>query len=201
MMSWMKCCVFPLVLLCMWQLQEGAHACTCIYDHPQMQFCQSDVAIKAKVVAKKAVGGKFDNEIQYDIKLIKILKGPNRPFDTICTASSSAACGVTLNKGVEYFITGKLKPDGSLYVSSCNYPLPWKSSHKILVERYRMGCDCKINRCTAVLCDITGPTECLWTDWLTGNWVNNEHDKQCACVKRRDGSCSWYQEAASPKKG
>ncbi|XP_061892327.1 metalloproteinase inhibitor 2-like [Entelurus aequoreus] len=127
------------------QLQEGAHACTCVYDHPQMTFCQLDVTIKAKVVAQTTVGGKFNNEIKYDIKLTKILKGPNRPFDTIYTASSFASCGVILNKGVEYFITGKLTPDGSLYVSSCNYVVPWKSSHKILVERYKMGCDCKIN--------------------------------------------------------
>ncbi|XP_061741149.1 metalloproteinase inhibitor 2-like [Nerophis ophidion] len=199
MMSWMKCCVFPLVLLCMWQLQEGAHACSCLLTHPQTQFCQSDVVIRAKVVAKKAGDGKFNN-VKYDIKHITTIKGPKIPFYTLYTASNSAACGVTLTEGVEYLIKGQMRSDGSLHVSSCNYPVPWKSSHKILVERYLMGCDCKITRCDSVPCGISGPTECLWTDQLTDNSVKVEQDKQSACIKRSDGSCAWYQEAASPKK-
>ncbi|XP_061830113.1 metalloproteinase inhibitor 2-like [Nerophis lumbriciformis] len=198
MMSWMKCCVFPLVLLCMWQLQEGAHACTCVYDHPQMAFCQSDVAIKAKVVARKAVGGKFSDNIKYDIKQTKIFKGPKRHFNTFYTGSSSSACGVNLNKGVQYFITGQLQTDGSLRVSSCNYVVPWKRSHKILVERYKMGCDCQITRCYGDPCGDRQPAGCLWTAWLTGN---NQSDKQSACRKRNDGSCVWYKEDASPTKG
>ncbi|XP_061741151.1 metalloproteinase inhibitor 2-like [Nerophis ophidion] len=198
MMSWMKCCVFPLVLLCMWQLQEGAHACSCLLTHPQTQFCQSGVVIRAKVVAKKAGDGKFNN-VKYDIKHITTIKGPKIPFYTLYTASNPAACGVTLTEGVEYLIKGQMI-DGSLHVSSCNYPVPWKSSHKILVERYLMGCDCKITGCDSVPCGISGPTECLWTDQLTDNSVKVEQDKQCACIKRSDGSCAWYQEAASPKK-
>ncbi|XP_061741203.1 metalloproteinase inhibitor 2-like isoform X1 [Nerophis ophidion] len=186
MMSWMKCCVFPLVLLCMWQLQEGAQACTCPYDHPQTQFCQSDVAIKAKVVSEAA--GEFEYDVTYEIKLTKILKGPIRHYDTICTASSSAACGVTLEKGVEYFVTGQLKSDGSLRVSSCNYVVPWKSSHDTLVEHFMMGCDCKITRCSSVPCGIGSPTECLWTNTFEGQ------DKQSACIKKSDGSCCWYSE-------
>ncbi|XP_061892396.1 metalloproteinase inhibitor 2-like [Entelurus aequoreus] len=171
----------------MWQLQEGAQACRCPYDHPQTQFCQSDVAIKAKVVSK-ATASELKYDITYDIKLTKILKGPIRHYDTICTAPSSAACGVTLNKGVEYFITGHLKPDGSLRVSSCNYVVPWKSSHDILVEHFMMGCDCKVTRCSSVPCGIGSPTECLWSNTV------DEQDKQSACIKKSDGSCSWYGE-------
>ncbi|XP_061830498.1 metalloproteinase inhibitor 2-like [Nerophis lumbriciformis] len=144
-------------------------------------------AIKAKVVSK-ATAGELKYDITYDIKLTKILKGPIRHYDTICTASSSAACGVTLNKGVEYFITGQLKPDGSLRVSSCNYVVPWMSSHDILVEHFMMGCDCKITRCSSVPCGIGSPTECLWTNTI------DEQDKQSACIKKSDGSCSWYRE-------
>ncbi|XP_061892578.1 metalloproteinase inhibitor 2-like [Entelurus aequoreus] len=199
MMSWMKCCVFPLVLLCMWQLQEGAQACRCLPVHPQVAFCQSDVVIKAKVVAI-TTAGEFD-DIKYDIELQKILRGPIKNYDTIYTAASSAACGVTLTIGVEYFITGPLMANGAPYVSSCYYVVPWKSSHNILVERYRMGCDCKINRCFALPCEISGPNECLWTDWLTGNSFDDVKNKQCACIKRSDGSCAWYKEVASPGRG
>ncbi|XP_061829383.1 metalloproteinase inhibitor 2-like [Nerophis lumbriciformis] len=197
MMSWMKCCVFPLVLLCMWQLQEGAHACTCPLTHPQTAFCQSGVVIRAKVVAKKNGVGKY-NDVKYDIQHIATFRGPKKLFGTIYTASNSAACGVSLTRGVEYLITGRMRSDGSLYISLCDYIVPWKSSHTILVERYSMGCDCKITRCDSVPCGISGPTECLWTEKLFGD---SGLDKQCACIKRRDGSCVWYKEAASPTKG
>ncbi|XP_061892257.1 metalloproteinase inhibitor 2-like [Entelurus aequoreus] len=190
MMSWMKCCVFPLLLLGMWQLQEGAHACSCPQTHPQTAFCQSDVVIKAKVVAITA--GEFG--INYNIEQTKILKGPIRSYDTISTEASSAECGLDLTKGVEYFITGgRLKPDGSLHVILCDYVVLWKNSHDILVERYRIGCNCTITHRIAVP-SRASPNECLWTDLLTGNLGN---DEQCACIKKSDGSCAWYQEDAS----
>ncbi|XP_061741155.1 metalloproteinase inhibitor 2-like [Nerophis ophidion] len=198
MMSWMKCCVFPLVLLCMWQLQEGAQACRCFPVHPQVAFCESDVVIKAKVLAI-TTAGEFD-DIKYDIQLQKILRGPIKNYDTIYTVGAYVPCSVTLTLGVEYFIIGPLNANGALYVSYCNYIVPWKNSHEILVERYRMGCDCKVTRCTAVPCGISGPNECLWTEWLTGNSADEEK-QQCACVKRSDGSCAWYKEIASPRRG
>ncbi|XP_061892314.1 metalloproteinase inhibitor 2-like [Entelurus aequoreus] len=203
MMNWMKCCVFPLVLLCMWQLQEGAQACSCAPLHPQMAFCQADVVIKAKVVAGKVVG-EFNNSIKYDIKQTKMFKGPDGHFDTIYTASNPSTCGVTLTKGVEYYITGRLNSDGTLHVSLCNYVEPWESMsviQKKLVQRYTKGCGCQIARCTSVPCGINSPAECLWTDWLTENSVYGEQAKHFACIKRSDGSCAWYWGAASFKNG
>ncbi|XP_061892573.1 metalloproteinase inhibitor 2-like [Entelurus aequoreus] len=201
MMSWMKCCVFPLVLLCMWRLQEGAQACTCAPVHPQTAFCQADVVILAKVVSKMAGVTEFA-DIKYTIDQTKMFKGPQKIIDAIYSAPFSAACGVTLTVGEQYFITGRLISDGSLHVSLCNYVVPWESmsaTQKILVERYMMGCDCKITRCRAVPCGSSGPAECLWSDLLTLNSISGEQDKQSACIKRSDGSCSWYK-ATSPKK-
>ncbi|XP_061830495.1 metalloproteinase inhibitor 2-like [Nerophis lumbriciformis] len=133
--------------------------------------------------------------------ILQILKGPIKNYDTVYTAAPAATCGITLTKGVEYFFTGPLQDNGAPYVSACDYVVPWKSSYNILVERYRMGCGCKVNRCTAVPCGVSGPNECSWTDWLTGNSVDDVKNKQCACIKRSDGSCAWYKEAASPGRG
>nr|XP_057905171.1 metalloproteinase inhibitor 2-like [Doryrhamphus excisus] len=204
-MSWtVKTFVLPLVVLCLWRLEEGAQACSCAPAHPQKAFCQADVVIKAKVIAGKDVDG-FDKPIVYDIKQTKMFKGPDREIDAIYTPPSSSLCGVTLANGVEYLITGKLESDGSVHVTLCNFIAPWEgmstTQKKSLVQRYEMGCDCQITHCSSVPCGISDPAECLWTDWLTEKTVNGEQARHFACIKRSDGSCAWYRGAASPKKG
>nr|XP_057906107.1 metalloproteinase inhibitor 2-like [Doryrhamphus excisus] len=198
-----KCLMLPMVLLFVWRLQEVAQACSCIREHPQMSFCQADVVIKATVLARKDVGG-FDKPRMYTIKQDKMFKGPNRDFDVICTAASSAACGVNLNNGVQYLLSGRLAPDGSLHVGLCNFFAPWDSLSTCektnFIYRYRKGCDCKITPCYAVPCRITTPAECLWTDFLT-NTGEMEQTRHSACLKRSDGSCAWFKENASPKQG
>ncbi|XP_054615569.1 metalloproteinase inhibitor 2-like [Dunckerocampus dactyliophorus] len=191
-MSWtVKCLVLPLVLLCLWRLQEGAQACKCVPVHPQTAFCQADFVIKAAVLAKKVVGV---YELKYDIKLTKMFKGPHRDFNAIYTPASSAACGVTLINGVEYLITGNVASDGSLHVIVCNFVAPWDRlsacQKTSLVERYQKGCDCQITRCHTIPCKIS-PDECLWTDFLT-NLGNREQARHFAC-QRIDGSCAWIR--------
>ncbi|XP_077415340.1 metalloproteinase inhibitor 2-like [Vanacampus margaritifer] len=204
-MSWtVKSFVLPLVLLYLWRLQEGTQACSCGTTHPQQAFCQADVVIKAKVVGKK-VDDDFFKPIKYDIKQTKMFKGPNKNFDAIYTAPTSSLCGVTLAKGVEYLITGRLKSNSSsLHVNLCNFHEPWEklsaTQKKSLVQRYEMGCDCKITHCTSVPCAISSPAECLWTDYLTEKITNGKQAQHFACIKRNDGSCAWYRGAISPKK-
>ncbi|XP_061604328.1 metalloproteinase inhibitor 2-like [Phyllopteryx taeniolatus] len=197
-MSWM---VKSFLLLYLWRLQEGAQACTCGPRHPQEVFCQSDVVITAKVVGAKADGSL--NPIKYDIQPIKIFKGPQRLFAVIYTASSSAACGITLTNGAEYLLMARLQSDGSLYITSCDFYQPWydlSAMQKRLLQLYGMGCDCKITLCASLPCGISSRTECLWTDFLPVKLANGEQAQNFACIKRRDGSCGWYRGAASPMK-
>ncbi|XP_061702905.1 metalloproteinase inhibitor 2-like [Syngnathoides biaculeatus] len=196
----LKVLVLPLVLLCSWKEAQG---CSCAATHPQQAFCQADVVIKAKVVGGKA-DGDFIKPIKYDIKQTKMFKGPDKDFDAIYTAPTSSLCGVTLAKGIEYLIAGRLESDGSLHVTLCNFLEPWDvlsaTQKKSLVQRYQMGCDCKITRCTSVPCGISSPAECLWTDYLTEKMTNGKQARHFACIMRSDGSCAWYRGAASPKK-
>ncbi|XP_061606132.1 metalloproteinase inhibitor 2-like [Phyllopteryx taeniolatus] len=146
-MSWtLKTLMLPLMLLCLWQLQqEGAHACRCPQLHLQQAFCQADVVIKAMVVGV-TVGGGF-KPIKYDIKLSKLFKGPRKNFDSIYTASSSASCGITLTNGVNYLLMGRLQSDGSLHISSCDFFKRWQDLSIIqkggVLQCYQKGCDCK----------------------------------------------------------
>ncbi|XP_061701098.1 metalloproteinase inhibitor 2-like isoform X1 [Syngnathoides biaculeatus] len=191
-MSWSaKSLALPLVLLCLWGLQEGTRACKCVSRHPQEAFCQSDVAIKAKVV------GKVDttlNPIKYRIKQIKMFKGPEKRFCYFYTEPDSAACGVNLSNNTEYLLSGRLASDGSMHVSLCDFYQRWEDLSAMqkrgLVQRYQTGCDCKITRCVSTPCG-RGPTECLWTDFLMAKVF-----RHLACIKRSDGSCAWYTTVA-----
>ncbi|XP_061556951.1 metalloproteinase inhibitor 2-like, partial [Phycodurus eques] len=208
-MSWMvRSFVLPLLLLCLWGLQEGSHACSCVARHPQQVFCQADVVIKATVVGKTDVSLKRSvvnpgllnpgviDPIKYDLKQTKMFKGPKKLFGAIYTGLNSAACGVNLANGIEYILMGRLHSDGSLHISLCDLYQPWddlSATQKSLLKRYEMGCDCKILRCTSLPCGISTPTECLWTDLLPVKMASGEQAQNYACIKRRYGYCAWFR--------
>ncbi|XP_019949708.1 metalloproteinase inhibitor 2b [Paralichthys olivaceus] len=211
-MTWtVSSCFVTLAILCLWRVEEGAEACSCSPAHPQQALCSADVVIRAKVVGSQEIEvgnniyGYPITQIKYDIKQLKMFKGPSEAIDAIYTASSSAVCGVNLKtNGEEYLITGRLESDGKMHVTLCQFIEPWDAlthtQRKSLTERYDMGCDCKITRCTSVPCTVSGPAECLWTDWLIEKEVYGEQAKHYACIKRSDDSCAWYRGAAPPKK-
>ncbi|XP_068574746.1 metalloproteinase inhibitor 2-like [Cebidichthys violaceus] len=211
-MTWtVNSCLVTLAILFLWRVEEIAEACSCSPAHPQQAFCNSDVVIRAKVVGRQEVDvgndiyGNPIKRIKYDIKQIKMFKGPTQDTDAIYTAPTSAVCGVTLeNNGKEYLITGKLETDGTMHITLCDFLEPWEdlspTQKKSLTQRYEMGCDCKITRCTVIPCMISSPAECLWTDWVIEKTVNGGQAKHFACIKRSDDSCAWYRGVAPPKR-
>nr|XP_014338630.1 PREDICTED: metalloproteinase inhibitor 2 [Bos mutus] len=167
--------------------------------------------IRAKAVNKKEVDSGNDiygnpiKRIQYEIKQIKMFKGPDQDIEFIYTAPSSAVCGVSLDIGgkKEYLIAGKAEGNGNMHITLCDFIVPWDTlsatQKKSLNHRYQMGCECKITRCPMIPCYISSPDECLWMDWVTEKNINGHQAKFFACIKRSDGSCAWYRGAAPPK--
>lgn len=51
-----------------------------------------------------------------------------------------------------------------------------------------------------VPCSITAPNECLWTDWLIERRLYGHQARHYACIKRSDGTCSWYRGGPPPEK-
>ncbi|XP_051905558.1 metalloproteinase inhibitor 2-like [Hippocampus zosterae] len=196
--------IFVLLLLCLWGLQEeGAQACSCFPMHPQQLYCQTDVTvIKAKVVGVTPGGQR--SLTKYDIKLMKTFKGAEKLFTAVHTGPNSAACGVTLTKGVEYLLTGRLQSDGSLHIHLCDIHQPWKDlsiMRKHLLYHYGEGCDCTIKSCISFPCCMTSLTECLWTDFLPGKLGNRDQAQNYACVKKSDGCCAWDRPAIDQPNG
>ncbi|XP_025323979.1 metalloproteinase inhibitor 2 isoform X1 [Canis lupus baileyi] len=167
--------------------------------------------IRAKAVSVKEVDSGNDiygnpiKRIQYEIKQIKMFKGPDKDIEFIYTAPSSAVCGVSLDIGgkKEYLIAGKAEGNGKMHITLCDFIVPWdtlsSTQKKSLNHRYQMGCECKITRCPMIPCYISSPDECLWMDWVTEKSINGHQAKFFACIKRSDGSCAWYRGAAPPK--
>ncbi|XP_062331384.1 metalloproteinase inhibitor 2a [Osmerus eperlanus] len=147
-----------LVVLILWRAEEIAEACSCAPVHPQQAFCNADIVIRAKVVGEKEVDTGNDiygnpiKRIQYEVKQIKMFKGPDQDVESVFTAPVSAICGVTLDTSgkKEYLISGKAEAGGSVHVTLCDYIMPWDTmspaQKKSLSQRYQMGCDCKVGR-------------------------------------------------------
>lgn len=211
-MSRSRSVVAPLLLLFLCGAAEFAEACSCSPEHPQQAYCNADVVIRAKVVGRKEVVTGKDaygypiKMIRYDIKQMKMFKGPEREIETIFTGPSSSLCGVSLesNDKKEYLITGKMDSNDTMRVNLCDYIESWESlsltQKKSLGQRYQMGCDCKVVQCSNIPCSINDPIECLWTDWVVEGTVQGTQAQHYTCVKRNDSSCAWYRGSAPPKR-
>lgn len=202
---------FLAVLLVLWPADHLSEACSCSPIHPQQAFCNADVVIRAKAIVGKEVESGNDiygnpiKRIQYEIKQIKMFKGPDKDIEFIYTATTSAMCGMILETGgkKEYLIAGKSEGEGKMHITLCDFIFSWDSlsttQKKNLNQRYQMGCECKISRCTSTPCYVSSPDECLWTDVVIEKNKNGVQAKHYACIKRSDGSCAWYRGAAPPK--
>ncbi|NWI27961.1 TIMP2 inhibitor, partial [Sula dactylatra] len=168
--------------------------------------------IRAKAVSFKEVDSGNDiygnpiKRIQYEIKQIKMFKGPDKDIEFVYTAPSTAVCGRPLDTGgkKEYLIAGKSEGNGKMHITLCDLVSTWDSlsptQKKSLNQRYQMGCECKISRCLSIPCFVASLDECLWTDWaMEKNNVDGRQAKHYACIKRSDGSCAWYRGMAPPK--
>ncbi|CAB1350143.1 unnamed protein product [Coregonus sp. 'balchen'] len=133
-----------------------------------------------------------------------MFKGPDRVIHAIFTSSSSESFGVTLDTNNEYLITGQLNPNGRMHIIMCDFIQYWEdlggTQKKSLTRRYQSGCDCTIIPCSSLPCPVSTPDECLWTDLLLADGQSGPQAKNFACLKRSDGSCTWYRGMAPPNK-
>ncbi|KAM3666037.1 metalloproteinase inhibitor 4 [Ammospiza nelsoni] len=202
-----------LALCALCALPAPVPACSCAPAHPQQLLCDAALVIRAKISSEKVVPASDDpldshKMIRYEIKQIKMFKGFEKLKDVqyVYTPFDSSLCGVKLeaNNKKQYLLTGQILNDGKVLIHLCNYIEPWDdlslSQKKSLNQRYQMGCGCKITTCYSVPCSITAPNECLWTDWLLERRLQGHQARHYACIRRSDGTCSWYRGGPPPEK-
>ena len=98
------------------------------------QYCSSDFMFKIKVTTDAQKNGTID--VWYETVVEKVFKGtPLKPdpqmkapilSNKIYTPSRSGACGIALEKGQEYIVSGAII-DGKLRATSCGF-------HKKLID-------------------------------------------------------------------
>ncbi|XP_044156497.1 metalloproteinase inhibitor 2-like [Bufo gargarizans] len=177
-------------------LKELTEACTCGMSHPQEQFCNLDVVVRAKVMGEKRISSPGPNDIQYKIKVNQVFKGDKLTIylQEVRTSSGDATCGIGLENQKEYLLAGNMN-NGKVDINLCGLHQTWETLSAFQIkslsqpnEGYQQGCQCKIRFCTPETCDSKAPDECVWSDLQETENLYKEH----ACLKKEDGSCSWY---------
>ncbi|KAF7638198.1 NTR domain-containing protein [Meloidogyne graminicola] len=107
--------------------------CKCIQLPIQTKYCNSNWVAHIKVINKEEVNNEsLFRDIRYSVKYIKIYKDKKENKTCkynyyIYTASSSAACGVLLNKGNEYLLGGIYFDNNLKKISSCGLVEDWNN--------------------------------------------------------------------------
>ena len=116
-----------LVFLTLIGLISSCMACSCMPFTVEKHFCESDSVIQLKVnTDKQDIDTKNDGLISYGIEIQKIFKIDERVTQIlesdpkIWTSDSSASCGQTFSKDVQYIIAAYFI-DNKLTVSSCGF--------------------------------------------------------------------------------
>uniref|UniRef100_A0A914XHQ8 NTR domain-containing protein n=1 Tax=Plectus sambesii TaxID=2011161 RepID=A0A914XHQ8_9BILA len=115
-------------------LSAFCDACSCAKPSPVETMCKSDFAAKVLLMSPAKPAGEFDitYKIEYQAIFLKTEKFVNAHNDTfLVTASSSAACGVTLpfKQGANdntYLIAGTVDDSGNVRLGLCDSATyPW----------------------------------------------------------------------------
>ncbi|XP_057209502.1 metalloproteinase inhibitor 3-like [Triplophysa rosa] len=166
---------------------QTAESCRCFPQHPQHQFCTSEMVILANVTGNRLPVNDQNNLFRYKIKLIKVLKGTNYAKQIQYVYTDSSSCGITLDQG-RYVLSGHRFKDG-IEVGMCDLVKQWDllslTEHENFKQTYKMGCDCTISTCSGSPCCPQSKNECVWE-------TNSPDSLGYACLRDSDGICSWY---------
>ncbi|XP_019930139.2 metalloproteinase inhibitor 3-like [Crassostrea angulata] len=178
-------------------VSDYAEACTCARTHPQVQFCNANYVVKAKILQRKETGGSIFENVVYTVKVTTVYKG-SRYFKgrrvQIFTASGGAACGSFFKIGSEYVITGTIR-DSKWRTSSCSWntevsSLPPYQRDALKSEVYRKNCFCDVNICFGDKCSAPTQNACF---------IKQDDDISCLfrenSCKRGNYGCAWQSPA------
>lgn len=171
---------FTVLLVCvLLSVSVISEACKCLVRHPQTNFCQADYVIKAKVLSEENVDSL---EKRYKVKVLENYKsGYTSPVKYsqvwVYTTTSSASCGVQLDNGKTYIITGP-KRGNKLTANTCSWNVEVSAltsfqRNALRNGYYKNNCECKILECP-----------------------HNQCEQGNGCLAPYDNSFCFYQNAA-----
>ncbi|WKY10916.1 hypothetical protein Q1695_002904 [Nippostrongylus brasiliensis] len=94
-------------------------ACRCPIRPSNEAFCAADWVSHVKVLGKRSAPGDNLNDIVYALRHIRIFKNSQHYMSpAVFTSSESSACGLQLEVGKQYLLSGSFY-DGRFHTSSC----------------------------------------------------------------------------------
>ncbi|XP_052072491.1 NTR domain-containing protein-like [Mytilus californianus] len=123
----MKLTIVTIVCVGLINIISEAYGCTCLPGTDQERFCTATFASRGRVTGTRDLKGgqiEYTVEVNYNFKI----KVPNTL--KVRAYRSAAACGVNLDKGVEYLISGTVTKNryGVTYrTNSCLWNQRWQN--------------------------------------------------------------------------
>ncbi|XP_014237294.1 tissue inhibitor of metalloproteinase [Trichogramma pretiosum] len=141
-----------LLLVCLVVLARinDAEGCSCSYTHPQTHFCTSDFVLVVKVKERIPL----EHETAYRVKINRKFKLSNESHSQsllegrLYTASMDSVCGVHLNVGETYIVSGRVY-EGKPRIGLCNLVQRWsgvsRRQRRAFKGLYAKGCMCDVS--------------------------------------------------------
>ncbi len=163
-----------------------ADACSCLPPDLVRSYNQSDGVLRVKVLRERLRG----EQVQYRARILTTYKGCLRPGHLVrlVTPASSALCGVRLEPGREYLVTGNDLPRRTLAVQSCGFNVPFET----LSREQRHFLDTRFGCCgDACSCVASDPVQCFADPCQVATCPEAE------CMSNYCGGCNaeFYDEA------
>ncbi|XP_056635261.1 tissue inhibitor of metalloproteinase [Diorhabda carinulata] len=171
---------------CLCSIIVYSNACSCMPQHMQERFCESDFVILARVKREHIIG---DRRV-YKVRVKKEFKTSEKAIialksGKLMTAAQDSLCGVNLDIGKTYVLSGRIYALRA-QVNLCGIHTEWqhltKRQKKGLRLLYRHGCNCKIRRCFYGRCHRQ-------IDSCT--WRNSCESNEGICLRQNNQSCMW----------
>ncbi|XP_026503064.1 metalloproteinase inhibitor 1-like, partial [Terrapene carolina triunguis] len=150
----------------------------------------------------------FQSWIRYEINVTKTYKGIGSLGDVLFIDSweEESLCGyrhpAPLDGKEEYLIMAK-RQGKPLIISLCSFVRPWgsvsPSQRRGVSQAYGEGCACEVVWCHSMPCELSGDTQCPWTDGLQDwNWQGPQAERQACLPHPSQGAphgahpfCAW----------
>ncbi|EPB76497.1 tissue inhibitor of metalloproteinase [Ancylostoma ceylanicum] len=106
----------------------AANACSCQRRELKDAFCNSDIVTMARVESIDKSDTSIGGAVNYGIWHLRTWKGLDKVNVTsvLTTSNSIDACGkIDLEQDMDYVLTGKLKDNGEISFTSCDFVNRW----------------------------------------------------------------------------
>lgn len=165
------------------------HACSCMFQHPQSHYCNSDFVILARVKKVQRVPSTYSNI--YKVRIRKEFKISEKGLvalksGRLHTSMYDSMCGAYLEVGKIYVIAGRINSLRG-YISLCDMIMEWndvtKRQRKGLKLLYKHGCSCNIRDCRYNPKCYRQKDSC--------NWKSQCETTDGICLRQASGFCMW----------